>query len=278
MATIVATFTTIAGLLLHEERGGTESSYTPDPIGNLIECRNSLGTQLFSAEYWPYGELQTTTGSNPTPWAFIGLHGYMADSAVLLYVRARYLMAKWARWLTSDPLWPQQSPFLYVGGMPTVFVDPQGTDILDFLWGLLNPPDIIHKEPGPPAPWNAPPGTTVNPSPAMKCMMGIGQVKNFNYLTWEWGNCCGLNKKCGPGKSNGSCADNACEKHDKCVGSTWPGKDKWKSCAAGLCKDLQNCYAKLNCKSQVTRSSECQAAFEAGVFFCAQAGKAFIHG
>ncbi len=120
------TFTTVAGILLYEERGGTETSYTPDPLGSLIECRNSTGTKSFSAEYWPYGEIQLSSGSNPSPWGFVGLLGYVVDTATLLYVRARYLLAKWSRWLTNDPLWPYTKPYTYASNTPVSRPDATG--------------------------------------------------------------------------------------------------------------------------------------------------------
>lgn len=126
MSTVVTTFTTVAGFLIYEDRGGTESSYTPDPLGSLIECRDSSGNKTYSAGYWPYGEVQTSTGSNPSSWGFGGLLGYFTDTSSRLYVRARYLVTAWARWLTLDPLWPQQQAFVYVEDSPVLFADPSG--------------------------------------------------------------------------------------------------------------------------------------------------------
>lgn len=128
--TSITTFTTVAGVVLDEDRGRTEAYFVPDPLGSLIECRNTSGTRTYSAEYWPYGEVQTSSGSNASSWNFIGLLGYLADSAVLLYVRARYLITKWARWLTLDPLWPIEPPFLYAWNRPEGFVDPSGLIVL----------------------------------------------------------------------------------------------------------------------------------------------------
>ena len=102
MATIVTTFTTINGMLVHEDRGGVETEYVSDPLGSLVQTRNSSGTKTYEAEYWPYGELQTSTGTNPSSWGYVGLLGYLSDSATRLYVRARYLMTTFARWLTVD--------------------------------------------------------------------------------------------------------------------------------------------------------------------------------
>ena len=61
----VATYTTINGMLVHESRGGVESFYFPDTLGNLTTVRSSTGVKTYGAEYWPYGEIQTETGTNP---------------------------------------------------------------------------------------------------------------------------------------------------------------------------------------------------------------------
>ncbi len=126
MATIVTSFTTINGVLVHEDRGGTETEYVSDPLGNLVQTRNSSGSKTYEAQYWPYGELQTSTGVNTSSWGFIGLLGYLTDSTTRLYVRARYFMTNFARWLTVDPLWPRQEPYGYALQAPNVLVDPSG--------------------------------------------------------------------------------------------------------------------------------------------------------
>ena len=126
MATIVTTFTTINGMLIHEDRGGVETEYVSDPLGSLVQTRNSSGTKTYEAEYWPYGELQASTGTNPSSWGYVGLLGYLIDSATMLYVRARYLMTKFARWLTVDPLWPYEKKYVCVENEPTKRSDASG--------------------------------------------------------------------------------------------------------------------------------------------------------
>ncbi len=126
MATIVTSFTTINGMLVHEDRGGVETEYVSDPLGSLVQCRNSSGTKTYEAQYWPYGELQTSTGTNPSSWGYVGLLGYLVDSATMLYARARYLTTKFARWLTVDPLWPKEKAYVYVNDSPAFMSDWSG--------------------------------------------------------------------------------------------------------------------------------------------------------
>jgi len=120
---MAAVYTTINGMLVHESRGGVESFYFPDTLGNLTTVRSATGVKTYGAEYWPYGEIQTETGTNPSPWSFVGLYGYLRDTASRLYVRARHYLPGLARWQTVDPLWPRESAYGYVGDSPTVRVD-----------------------------------------------------------------------------------------------------------------------------------------------------------
>ncbi|RYG95002.1 MAG: RHS repeat-associated core domain-containing protein [Alphaproteobacteria bacterium] len=120
------TYTTVAGQILHENRNGVETELVPDPLGSVIQTRNSAGNTVSSTVYWPYGEVRTETGTNPTPWGFVGTYGYYRDSAESTYVRARYYRPSLTRWQTVDPLWPDESAYGYAGGMPTMRIDPSG--------------------------------------------------------------------------------------------------------------------------------------------------------
>jgi RHS repeat-associated protein len=121
------TYTTIGGVIVHEALSGNrERELTADPLGSLVKIRTSVFGYSYSAEYWPYGEIQTQTGSNPTRWAFVGLLGYMRDLATMFYVRARYYRSAQTRWMTVDPLWPVEDAYLYVGSTPACHTDRSG--------------------------------------------------------------------------------------------------------------------------------------------------------
>ncbi|HMS57009.1 MAG TPA: hypothetical protein PKA27_16580 [Fimbriimonadaceae bacterium] len=120
-------YTNFGGELVHENRGGVETTYISDPLGSVIDCRNSAGTQVFSATYWPYGEIRTSTGTNPSQFDFVGALGYYRENANRAYVRARVLRKDIARWLTVDPLWPWEADYIYAAAMPVLGVDPSGT-------------------------------------------------------------------------------------------------------------------------------------------------------
>ena len=47
-------------------------------------------------------------------------------SATSLHVRARHLLTGLTRWLTKDPLWPDEPAYIYAGARPSVEHDPSG--------------------------------------------------------------------------------------------------------------------------------------------------------
>ena len=120
-------YTNFCGMLVHENRGGTERDYMPDPLGSSAALMNNAQTQTDTWEYWPYGEVSARTGATVTPFTFVGLLGYFDDLMdKLYYVRARFLQPNFGTWLTVDPLWPQESAFSYAHGNPIVKTDPSG--------------------------------------------------------------------------------------------------------------------------------------------------------
>ena len=119
-------YTTFAGQIVSENRGGVTREYLPDPLGSTIAlASDSAITDTW--DYWPYGEVMTRTGTNPTPFTFVGTLGYFKDLLdKLLYVRARHYQPNYGRWLTVDPLWPGESAYNYVGSDPFATVDQFG--------------------------------------------------------------------------------------------------------------------------------------------------------
>ena len=124
------TYSNFCGMLVHENRGGVELDYVPDTLGSLAATIDSNQTFQFKADYWPYGEVASSTGSNPSSWGFVGLLGYFADIvSKLLYVRLRHLRPDLARWQTPDLLFPIEPSYAYVGLRPTGGTDPLGLGI-----------------------------------------------------------------------------------------------------------------------------------------------------
>ena len=120
-------YTTVDGQVLCENRGGVKTLFMPDTLGNVIETRNmDTGAQTSSTTYWPYGEVRTQTGTNPSPFGFCGVWGYYTQTGQPTYVRARYYRPNLGRWQTVDPLWPAEATYNYTSNQPTFVLDPAG--------------------------------------------------------------------------------------------------------------------------------------------------------
>ncbi len=100
--------------------------YGSDPLGSTVALYDTSGNKTDEYVYWPYGEIRSHTGSSQTPLTFLGTLGYYMDSPARYYVRARMLLANYARWLTVDPLWPRQRAYPYARSRPTSLVDARG--------------------------------------------------------------------------------------------------------------------------------------------------------
>src|SRR5665213_3210645 len=98
------TYGTFAGHVVYENRGGVESTYMRDPLGNTIGLLDMSGNRTDSWTYWPFGEIQNHTGTATTPLTFLGTLGYFVDFLNQLYARARHLRADLTRWLTPAPV------------------------------------------------------------------------------------------------------------------------------------------------------------------------------
>ncbi|HMS56852.1 MAG TPA: RHS repeat-associated core domain-containing protein [Fimbriimonadaceae bacterium] len=114
------------GEIVGEKRGGQHRVLTSDPQGNVIDVRDSSGTQLASYNYWPYGGLRTSTGSIVNPWRYSGAWGAYFDGASY-YIRARVFRPDLTRWMTVDPWWLlERIAFSYCFQNPLRYVDPTG--------------------------------------------------------------------------------------------------------------------------------------------------------
>ena len=117
---------TVNGMILAEDRGGVYSEFVPDTLGSCVAVKDASENITYTADYWPYGEVRTSTGSKSSPWGFVGLLGYLTDLAKRLYVRARHLRVDLGHWMAVDPLWPSESAYSYVRARPVEWPDPSG--------------------------------------------------------------------------------------------------------------------------------------------------------
>ncbi|MCZ7580242.1 MAG: hypothetical protein M5U21_05415 [Fimbriimonadaceae bacterium] len=98
----------------------------PDSLGSVIgDTRAGFDPRLLY-EYWPYGMMSASVIRAMLPFLYVGSLGYYNDSADRDYVRARELMKKNGRWMQTDPLWPAEAPYRYVGCSPLAHIDPSG--------------------------------------------------------------------------------------------------------------------------------------------------------
>jgi len=127
----LTSYLTVGGEILSETRNGVESDYVPYPIGSTALLLNSSQTITDAFTWWPYGEQRShTIGTSVTPFGYIGTLGYYTDSvSARLYIRTRSLRPSLTRWQSTDPLWPNETPYAYVGCSPSNFVDPTGWQV-----------------------------------------------------------------------------------------------------------------------------------------------------
>lgn len=119
---------TVHGMVA-EKRGGSRRLHRHDPLGSVIGLINDSATTTDTYTYWPYGTLQASTGSTQQPWKFVGKYGYYTDSATHTYVRARKYRKDLGRWLTVDPLWPEERAYGYAWGNPQSHADMFGLGV-----------------------------------------------------------------------------------------------------------------------------------------------------
>ncbi|RIJ98683.1 MAG: hypothetical protein DCC46_10475, partial [Armatimonadetes bacterium] len=110
---------TLGGEIVH--CGGKD--LLTDPLGSLVK-EISAGASLGGLmQLTPYGTLLPTSEEPSIPFIYVAAYGYYYDSIDRDYVRARELMKKTGRWMQTDPLWPGETAYQYVGDEPISFTD-----------------------------------------------------------------------------------------------------------------------------------------------------------
>lgn len=236
------TYENVVGQLVYENRGGVESYYVPDTLGSTAALKNSSGIVTDTYDYWSYGEERTHSGPSGTQMTFIGVYGYVKDIPnQLCYVRMRFLRPEIGRWQTVDPLWPRELPYEYVYGRPVLDIDPTGLQGHCPHGGKHN--CIFSRPPGyesDPAYWHCYDLPPFKPTPDP--VIGGGHAKyepGWTLWTFNYGNCCGLNRRCNKASATVDCVDKACRDHDDSIPSFW------QFIVGGphinLCKAVANC-------------------------------------
>jgi RHS repeat-associated protein len=104
-----------------------------DEYGSVVALTDASGNTLHTACYGPNGQDWGTTGTNPTPFAWLGGHGVqksaVSDHLGPLYLtRYRLYAASLNRFLSSDPLGLAGglNLYAYAEGDPLSYIDPLG--------------------------------------------------------------------------------------------------------------------------------------------------------
>src|SRR5580700_10284478 len=126
----VTNYYTANGRLLGEKVGtGARTDYLTDALGNVTATVSQTPAVINTYRYKPYGGqlAKTGTGSDPA-FTWVGNQGYRqtANKYADVYIQARHYGTVQGTWTSVDALWPEEMPYVYVGGRPVVLVDPTG--------------------------------------------------------------------------------------------------------------------------------------------------------
>ncbi|MDD5707073.1 MAG: hypothetical protein PHR35_14210, partial [Kiritimatiellae bacterium] len=99
-----------------------------DEYGSLIALTDSSGSRVFSASYGPYGEDWGSSGTNGTPFRWLGGHGVSHAGGSLYLTRHRAYDTALKRFLSPDPLGLDGGVnlYAYADGDPLSYIDPLG--------------------------------------------------------------------------------------------------------------------------------------------------------
>ena len=119
-------YTVIDGEVIAEKRNGVRRQYVPDSVGSTVALLDNTQAQTDTFVYWPYGDIQSRTGTTPTPFKYIGTAGYYATLAKQIYVRFRFYNATTIRWDTKETDLDSSEWYTYSYNNPVSFIDPDG--------------------------------------------------------------------------------------------------------------------------------------------------------
>ncbi len=124
---LTANYLYAGGDRLARVAGGVVSYYLKDHLGSTRTLLTSSGTAAATYDYWPYGEVLATGGTDTTPFKFTG-HERDSESG-LDFMQYRTYGPERLGFLQVDPAaekYPGLSPYVYSGGNPLKFWDPDG--------------------------------------------------------------------------------------------------------------------------------------------------------
>ncbi len=124
---LTANYLYAGGDRLARVAGGVVSYYLKDHLGSTRTLLSSGGTAAATYDYWPYGEVLATGGTDATPFKFTG-HERDAESGLDFMPNRTYGPVARRFWQV-DPMahkLPSWSPYVYSFNNPLIFRDPTG--------------------------------------------------------------------------------------------------------------------------------------------------------
>ena len=110
--------------------GGSTKYYLADHLGSTRSLINETGTVTAAYDYWPYGNVLASSGTDATHFRFTG-HERDSESG-LDYMLERSYANDIGRFLRPDPMqdqYPGISPYAYAANNPLKYVDPDGNKL-----------------------------------------------------------------------------------------------------------------------------------------------------
>jgi RHS repeat-associated protein len=107
-------------------RSGATSFYHADGLGSVTSLSSAAGSIANTYTYDSFGTLTNSTGSLVNPFRYTARESDAETG--LYYYRARYYDQSVGRFLSEDPIRPDDAAdfYAYVGNSPTNFADPRG--------------------------------------------------------------------------------------------------------------------------------------------------------
>ena len=114
---------------LSERRGTTSSFYHSDALGSTRGITGSTQTATDSTLYDGFGMTVSKTGTNPTPFGFVGASQYQSDTdSGLQLLGHRYYDPSIGRFLSVDPAQVGTNWYAYCDNNPLTGIDPEGLE------------------------------------------------------------------------------------------------------------------------------------------------------
>jgi len=112
---------------LSERKSTTSSFYHSDALGSTRGITGSTQTATDSTLYDGFGMTVSRTGTNPTPFGFVGASQYQTDGdSGLQLLGHRYYDPSIGRFLSQDPIQDGSNWYAYADNNPLAETDPEG--------------------------------------------------------------------------------------------------------------------------------------------------------